>query len=132
MNAAEAAPHAAQDLPPAPVPSFPVTRFPPACAVRGAPKGKAGSEWSWFPVPLLLDQLSRCTCGQAAAYIVTGLVAADELTYTACFTACEEHVCQLAGLISDHTLCPKCHIRWVGPPRRMAVEILTPAAPRGA
>jgi hypothetical protein len=87
-------------------------------AVRFFPHGTGGRKAlregasTWFPLSLLLEEMSRCShmrCERPTVY-VWGL---GEDAYLA---ACGEHVCDLAHKYGDPDSCPNCHWRWRAQP----------------
>lgn len=98
--------------------SFMAHYFPPA-------GGSAGREDkpTWFPLSLLLEEMSRCTharCEQPTVYVW----ASRDGMYT---TACDEHVCNLAHAIDGHEACPKCLYRWCVQPAEETIPRLQQA-----
>ena len=91
------------------------------------------ADWRWFPLHVLLEQLSRCRCGAPAGFVVSALsLGPGGDPYGACISACRDHVCELSRLVCGHESCPKCNIRWVGPAEFLTAEFIARAIEGGA
>lgn len=86
---------------------FVETYFPPPESVPSPDVG------AWFPMHLLVERVGFCKasgCSQPTAYI---LASTPTNAVTPVYAVCDDHVCEFADVVNEHTICPKCHCAWV-------------------